>query len=258
MRLVERYSKLIEGKIGSAPETAGRLIRLGLKYEGIRLRTIARRENPAALNLLNRMAIDSLADAFAHPDRAVWINLFAPTELLAVFGLKPLSIECFSAFMGGFKVEDYFLRRAENIGMSDTLCSYHKCFIGAADSGVMKPPLLSLTTTLACDGNVNTFRYLQRRLGVDSFVIDTPFEYSDESLLYVSNQLRSLIVKLEEVCGRRFDEDALRAVLARENEARALQEEALVLQASKNYPTSLTFICLSFLPPISCVVQSRL
>ena len=239
--LVDRYFKLIERKIEASPDTAERLVRIGLKYEDLRLRVVEKRgKYPAALNLLNRIAIRSVGDAMAHPGEAVWTNLFAPTELLEIFGLKPLSIECFAAFMGGFKVDDCLLRRAEAIGMSDTLCSFHKCFIGAADSGIIKPPLMSLTTTLACDANVNTFRCLERRLGVDSFVIDIPYEFSDESLKYVSGQLRLLIKQLQDVSGRRFDEDALRVVLARENGIRALHEEALVLQSLKNYPTSLT------------------
>ena len=241
MGIIEKYSRLIIRKIDGSPGAAERMIRIGLKYEDLRLRATKKRGKiPVALNILNRLAIRSVADALAHPEKTVWANIFAPTELLTVFGLKPLSIECFAAFMGGFKTEDHFLRRAEAIGMSDTLCSYHKCFIGAADSGVMRRPLMSLTTTLACDANVNTFRYLEKRLGVESFVIDTPFEYTDESLRYVSGQLCSLISRLEEVSGRRFDEDALKAALARENEARALQEEAFALQAAKIYPTSLT------------------
>jgi benzoyl-CoA reductase/2-hydroxyglutaryl-CoA dehydratase subunit BcrC/BadD/HgdB len=124
--------------------------------------------------------------------------------------------------------------------MSDTLCSYHKCFIGAADTEILKPPLLSITTTLACDGNVNTFRFLEQRLGVKSFVIDVPYEYTKESLRFVSEQLYNLISVLEELTGKRFDERILKAAIVRENESRALQEKALSLGAMKKYPTSLT------------------
>ena len=240
MGIKDKYFKLIEKKLNGDTETAGRLIQIGLAYEDLRLRTSGRKKVPSALNLLNRLAIRSVSKALAHPEETVWVNIFAPTELLTAFGLRPLSIESFSAFMGGFRIEDYFLRRAEEIGMSDTLCSYHKCFVGAADTGVLKPPMMSLTTTLACDGNVNTFRYLERRLGVESFVLDVPYEYSEESKKYVSDQLYLLIQKLEEKSGVRFNEDALRTALIRENEAHELQEEALALQATKDYPTSLT------------------
>ena len=240
MDIVEKYGGFIKGRIDRSPGAANRLIRIGLGYESLRLGAAGSAQTPEALNLLNRMAIRSVAGALAHPEETIWVNLFAPVELLWGFGLRPLSIECFSSFMGGFRIEDYFLRRAEAIGMSDTLCSYHKCFLGAADAGILKPPLMSLTTTLACDGNANTFRYLEKRVGVKPSIIDVPYECTDESLRYVTGQLEGLIPRLESLCGRPFDEGALKAALERENEARALQEEALLLQAAKDYPATLT------------------
>jgi len=240
--IVEKYGKFIVSIIDNNPRFAGRLLRIGLAYEGLRLRAKSGKSGsvPAALNYLNRISIRSVASALADPGNTVWVNLFAPGEILSAFGLRTLSIECFSAYMGGFKIEDFFLRYAENLGMSDTLCSYHKCFIGAADTEILQPPKLSITTTLACDGNVNTFRFLEQRLGVKAFVIDVPYEYSKESLRYVTDQLYDLISVLENLTGRRFDEEALRAAIVRENESRALQEEALFLGALKKYPTTLT------------------
>ena len=247
MSIVEKYGKFIESTLIDHPRFAGRLLRIGLAYEKLRLyiksgriRTGKDDSVPYALNYLNRISISSVASALSDPGKTVWVNLFAPGEILSAFGLRPLSIECFSAFTGGFKIEDFFLRHAENLGMSDTLCSYHKCFIGAADTEILRPPLMSITTTLACDGNVNTFRFLEQRLGVKSFVIDVPYEYSKESLGYVAEQLYDLIALLEKLTGKCFDEAALKSAVMRENESRALQEEALALGASKKYPATLT------------------
>jgi benzoyl-CoA reductase/2-hydroxyglutaryl-CoA dehydratase subunit BcrC/BadD/HgdB len=71
-------------------------------------------------------------------------------------------------------------------------------------------------------------------------VIDIPYEYTKESLNYVTEQLYSLISLLEELTGKKFDESLLRSAIVRENECRALQEEALRRGALKNYPTTLT------------------
>ncbi len=44
-----------------------------------------------------------------------------------------------------------------------TLCSYYKGFIGAIDSKVIPKPKFAVTTSFACDGNLNTFRYLAQK-----------------------------------------------------------------------------------------------
>jgi benzoyl-CoA reductase/2-hydroxyglutaryl-CoA dehydratase subunit BcrC/BadD/HgdB len=240
MSVIDKYGALITRRIDGNPAGALRLLRLGLAYEGARLRVRPAGQTPRALVTLNRIAIRSVAGALKHPEKTVWVNLFAPVELLHSFGLIPLSIECFSSFMGGFRIEDRFLRHAENLGMSDTLCSYHKGFLGVADLGVLPKPLLSVTTSLACDCNVNTFRYIGEKLGVRGSVIDIPYEDSERNIAYVAGQLEQLIGTLEQAAGRRFDERELRRVIERENLSRELQEEALILQRDRDYPCTLT------------------
>ncbi|MDR1797304.1 MAG: 2-hydroxyacyl-CoA dehydratase family protein [Clostridiales Family XIII bacterium] len=241
MGLVERYGKYIGKQVAAGkPGFAARLIRLGLAYERARLRCRPDRRMPAALVQLNRLAVRSVADALANPSRCVWVNLFAPVEILQAFGLLPLSIECFSSFMGGFHLESRFLADAEKESYSDTLCAYHKNFLGAAADGVLAPPLASLTTTLACDCNVNTFRALGERYGTAPLVIDVPYEYSKQAEAYVERQLEDAVRALEILSGKTFDPAALSRVLESENRAREMHEEALFLSASRDFPSTLT------------------
>ncbi|GHU63538.1 2-hydroxyacyl-CoA dehydratase,D-component [Clostridia bacterium] len=240
MGIVEKYGGLIQKTAQKHPGRARKLMRVGLLYERMRLRVKRGGAIPKALNDLNRLAIRSVARALKNPARAAWVNLFAPVELLQGFGLAPMSIECFTAFAGGFHIEDFLFRRAEAMGMSDTLCSYHKGFLGAVDADLLEKPCASITTTLACDCNANTFRYLSRRAGEDAFIIDIPYENSQSSLSYIAAQLEDLVRLLERRTSKRFDEQALRAALARENEARDLHETCLAMQAKKDYPATLT------------------
>ena len=240
MGIIEKYGALIEKTALNHSGRARAMMRIGLLYERTRLAIQRGEQPPAALNKLNRIAIRSVAKALGDPKNAVWVNLFAPTELFQSFGLTPMSIEVFTAFSGGFHIEDFLLRRAESIGMSDTLCSYHKGFIGAADAGLIEVPCATCTTTLACDGNANTFRYLSARSGDEAFILDIPYESSKVTVSYVAAQLEELVKMLEKRTGRRFDENALSASLARENESRELNEACLVLQAKKDYPATLT------------------
>ncbi|MDR0875808.1 MAG: 2-hydroxyacyl-CoA dehydratase family protein [Clostridiales Family XIII bacterium] len=240
MGVVEKYGALIRKTAVRHPGRARRLIRIGLLYERARLRAKRGGPVPKALNELNRLAIRSVARALGDPQNAAWVNLFAPAELLHGFDLTPMSIEVFTAFAGGFHIEDFLLRRAEAMGMSDTLCSYHKGFLGAVDADLLETPRVSITTTLACDCNANTFRYLSARTGDEAFILDIPYENSETSVSYAAAQIEDLVRLLERRTGRRFDERALGAALARENEARSLNEACLAMQAKKDYPATLT------------------
>jgi hypothetical protein len=223
MDIVEEYGKLIKKRLARKPESALRMFKAGLFCEGLRVRRIPEKKLPRALRALNSMALDSVRKALAAPEQSVWVNFFAPVEILQCFGLTPLSVECFSAFTAGFRVEDYFTDLAAAAGLSDTLCSYHKNFIGVMDSGVLPRPLMALATTLACDCNANTFRHIGERTGAESRVLDIPYEYSPDAEKYVLAQLLGLISDLERLTGRKFREESLREIIERENVCRELR-----------------------------------
>ena len=82
-------------------------------------------------------------------------------------------------------------------------------FIGGVDAGVVPKALLSVTTSMICDGNVDTFRYLEEKHQVPSFVLDIPDEYSEDAENYVVEQLKELIGVLEERTGRKLDPEAV-------------------------------------------------
>ena len=71
-----------------------------------------------------------------------------------------------------------FLRQAEDTGIPNSLCSYHKIFIRAAQRGLMPKPQFILSTSLACDASTLTFRHMAEFYGVPHFALDVPFESS--------------------------------------------------------------------------------
>ena len=240
MDIISKYAKLIKKRAAANPAAAFQLLRLGLLYESKRVSRLSPEKVPRAYTKLNVTAIDFVRETMRHPEKAVCVNLFAPAELLQCFDLKPLSVECFSAFMSAFLIDDFFIDHAELAGMSDTLCSYHKNFAGVLATGVFPKPKMALTTTIACDCNVNTFQYLQKKLGVPAKVIDVPYEDTPENREYVVEQLKELISYFEQETGIPYQEEKLKEVLERENQCIALQREYMELQARKYYPSSLT------------------
>ena len=63
------------------------------------------------------------------------VSIFVPGELLTAAGLTPYSVEALSCFIAGTKCEQAFLRQTEKEGFPETMCSYHRVFLGAALNG---------------------------------------------------------------------------------------------------------------------------
>ena len=225
---------------GTHPAVSRKMIDIGLHLEQFRTEHFAEKTMPKAYQKLNTLGVKNTLHALEYPESTVWCNLFAPVEIFQCFGLSALSMECLSSFLSGFTCEDYFIDRAESRGIASTLCSYHKDFIGAVDSGIISPARLGVTTSMICDGNINTFRYVSRHTDLDTYVIDVPDSCSPEAVEYVTMQLKELIQKLEALTGKRLSMDDLSETLARENQSKAYYKEFLKLQAERYYPSTLT------------------
>ena len=181
MDYVKKYGELIKDKAGVKPERARSMIRLGLRAENARTKLLPNKEMPKAFRMLTHLAMESVMKALDHPEKSCWTNIFAPVEIMQCFGLQCVSMECLSSFMSGFKIEDYLIDYAQNEGIASTLCSYHKNFIGGVDSGVLPKAAMSVTTSMICDGNINTFRHMEQKHQVESYVLDIPNTYSPEA-----------------------------------------------------------------------------
>lgn len=239
MSIVKKYEELTKKEAETNPEKAYKMIKLGLFLEK-QIVKLSSKEVPKAYTKLSLIAINSILRALKEPENSAWINIFTPVEILQCFDINPLSIECMACFMSGFECEDFVNEYAENIGIAETLCSYHKGFIGTVESGILPKPKFAFTTSTCCDGNVNTIRYLAKKHSLDSYILDIPYEYSLKSEKYVVTQLKEMIAMLEEKCGKKFDEDKLKEILKTENESKKFFKEYLKYQRTKYYPSSLT------------------
>ena len=175
-----------------------------------------------------------------HPDRSAMVSLFTPCEMLQVLGLYPYSCEGLGCFLSGAWAEKAFLKYAESEGLPETFCSYHKVFIGAAERGLMPKPQFVINTTLACDANLLTFRRLAEFYQVPQLVLDIPYEQDEDAVAYVAGQLRDMRRFLEAHTGRRVEEDALRAAVARSQRSMDNFRRYMELRADRQILGDLT------------------
>jgi len=240
MDIVKQYSAVLKNNLDN-PLLAAKLIRFGLKVASRYVAVFPDRRLPRSLQYLNKLCIRYISDAVVRPLNTVWVNLFAPTEFLHALGVTPLCIEAYASFMSGHYIEDRLIDKAEASVTSNTLCSFHKIFIGAAEYDLPKPPKIAITTSMACDANLNTFRYLSDKFNIPLYIIDVPVECNEETINYVSRQLKEMITMLEDFCGQKLDLARLKEIINIENETRSCMRRILNLLGQKNLDSTMTF-----------------
>ncbi len=240
MEVARTYGGVVASQLDDHPNRAAALINFGLKAESFRTGHLPDKPMPAAYRYLNHMAIKSVADALKHPETLAWTNIFAPVELLQCFDLECVSVEALSSYFSGFWIEDSLLDRSDAAGFAPTLCSYHRTFLGGFESGIIPEAKAAITTSLACDGNVNTFRHIATQSHIPLFVIDVPYQKTEEATRYVVRQLREAIALLEQATGKKFDIDRLREAIRRENRSKQHYLSFLEKRRKHLYPATLT------------------
>lgn len=239
MYVVDKYIDHVKEEAINRPEKSWDKILLGFRANKWRMKLLPNRNLSRGYQKLETMMMSLVADSLSREGSYVWGNIFAPCELMQCFGLHTLSIECLSCYMSGYRLEDYFIDYAQNIGIAPTLCSYHKTFVGGVESKVVKKPEYAVTTSLSCDGNLNTFRYLEKKAHVPFTFLDVPYSDDKESIAYLADQLRAFTKVLEERTGKTFQEEKLQKILRTENETRRELKKFFEYQKNYYYPGEL-------------------
>lgn len=160
-------------------------------------------------------AADSAIKPLRHPERSAIVSLYLPCEILHAMGIYQMFPEAFSCYLAAAASEKVFIETAENNGVPKTLCSYHKTFVGLAESGVLPKPKFIINTSLACDVNHLSFRRVADYYNVPHFMIDVPFEYNQSNVQYVEEQLHKMAEFIEKNSDFRLDESKLNEVIGR-------------------------------------------
>jgi len=239
-RIIRAYSRLIESNL-DRPELVKSLIRFGLEVGKVWVDHFNRNGIPSSLRYLNSICFQFILEPLRHPENSGFVNLLAPAEILHSMDIYPMFIEAYSSFVSGFYCEDIFIDRAESRGLSGTLCSYHKTFLGSLEYSVLPRLKFAVTSSILCDGNSNTFKYISKSYKIPYYIVDVPYEYSEEAVRYVTSQLREMISMIESATGRRFDIDRLREVIRTENETRGYQRLCIERLKDHSMPNTLTF-----------------
>ncbi len=154
------------------------------------------------------------------------------TELLLSFDMLPVlpEINALQSAMRGKTAE--YIAAAEKLGHSEDVCTYVKSDIGMMKSGNVGPtgqrlpnPDLLLLSYTGCFTFMKWFELLREEYHCPVAMLHVPYQadgrITDAMRTYVVDQLKNVVIpKLEEVTGRKYDEDRLRAHLAQSAQGR--------------------------------------
>ncbi|MDQ7092171.1 2-hydroxyacyl-CoA dehydratase family protein [Desulfosporosinus sp. PR] len=240
MDIIKTFASLIEALTAKNPVGARQLLLAGYRAQRLALSLKPDKKLPPSKQYAARTVMDMVIRALAHPEKAALVSIFVPCEPLAAAGIAPYSAEALSGYLAATKCETIFLEHTAGKGVPETLCSFHRIFIGAAATGLMPKPKFMIYTNLACDGNLITFPYLKRKYEIPAFFIDVPYEKSGDSVRYVAGQLKEMCAFISEVTGRPIPEDALRQAVARSERTAANYLNYLSYQKERRLPGDLT------------------
>ena len=250
MDLVQTFGSIVTGEAKKNPDAAEKILLTGYRLQQLKNKALPDKGVPKSGQFAAQVVMQGVIDALAKPQNAVMTSIFVPGELFTAAGLAPYSVETMSCFMAASHCEQASLAQADREGFPETMCSYHRVFLGTALTGMLPRPACVMYTNLACDGNMMTFPYMKEKYDIPGFYIDVPYVKDEGAVKYVAAQLREARTFLEDSTHRHISDNALAAAVARSNAAADAYSAQLALRSTHNPPTTLTtelygiFMCM--------------
>lgn len=244
-KAIELFGNHIYNLTGKNPKRALKELSLVFTAAGLQCKYFPAKILLPARQYMQWAAADSAIKPLGKADKSAIVSLYLPCEILHAMGIYQLFPEALACYLAAAGSERVFIETAENNGIPKTLCSYHKAFVGMAESGVLPKPKFVINTSLACDVNHLSFRRISVYYKVPQYMIDVPNTYSAENLNYVEEQLRGMVSFIEENSSFRLDENRLLETVQRSKNTIENFRKILDLRANRYLSDEMTSQMLS-------------
>lgn len=208
---------------------------LTMMLQGMEQQTAAARAQGSARGLWLNEWSRQLLRAYEPGRKVVYVSAYAfPMEILAAFDVVPFDFELTSGLMGVMNLAVPSLEEAEHQGYSMDICSFHRTAVGAVCLKQFPKPEALITTSFFCDGKAKTNEILATLSGRESLLLQVPAVVSNDSVRYVTKQLRDIARRIGALVGQPLDEDRLKAAVRSSN--RAARSQRVMLELLKHRP----------------------
>ena len=242
---IESLGRFLSRQVPEHPRRTRALLHAAYTLVGVQMRLFPPRQVLPARCYMQGATARTMAAALGRADRTACVNIFLPCEPLHAMGIPAVLPEGLSCYLVSTAADRVFVEAAEERGVPESYCSYHKILLGLAESGVMSRPRFILNTSLACDANQLTFRRLAEFWNVPHFTLDVPYAPTEASVAWLADQLRAMTDFLQQHTGRHLEEDALRQAVGRSRATLENYRRYLQLRASRSLSDEMTSEMLS-------------
>ncbi len=237
---VVKIGEAIGRQVEQHPGRAAKMLSVAYQFVSLQASKFPSKKRTSSREFLQGRLARQMAEMLKDPSGSAVVNIFMPSEIFHALKIPIMAPEALATYVACTAAEQPFLEKAEERGAPETLCSYHRCLLGMAESGVMRRPLLVANTTLACDANQLTFRRLAEKWKVPHCVIDVPYSIDEDATAYVAGQLRNVSRTAQEVSGKKFNENDLKEAVARSNRTISNYRTYLARRGEVHFPEAMT------------------
>ncbi len=188
-----------------------------------------------------------------------WVTSGAPVELLRPFDFYTVYPENHGALCGAQRLGPELCSVAEEHGYHQDLCSYARIDLGHFLSGktpvgkLPKPDLLFASNNI-CQTVAYWYRILAHQLKIPLLLFDTPYnfeEITENDITYMVSQLEEMIPVLEEISGRRFDNQRFEEIIRIARDSSFAWGEVLATMKTEPAPMTIFDAFIHLAPIVS-------
>jgi len=238
--LIDRFGARLTDMLPEHPKRVRRLLTAAYDLLGFQAEHLPSKKLLPSREYIQAFTARFMAGMITDAADSAVVNIFMPCEIFHALGIRAAVPEALATYISCTSFEKPFVEAAENAGAPASFCSYHKILMGLAERKVLTRPLIIANTTLACDANQLSFRYLAEQWQVPRKVIDVPCEVSEDSVGYVADQLRDLAKEAEEAAHRKLDDEKLKECVARSIRTQKIYNQYLSRRPAVHLPEALS------------------
>ena len=242
--LIELFGNHIYKTASTNPLSARKKLCFAFSTAGLMCKYFPTKKLLPSRQFMQWAAADSAITPLKTGKNSAIVSLYLPCEILHSMGINTLFPEALACYLAAARSEQVFIDTAEQNFVSQTMCSYHKAFIGMVETGVLPKPDFIINTTLACDANHLSFRRAAEHYNVPQYMIDVPYNYSSGAVDYVAEQIRDMVAFIEKQ-GYTFDEAKLIETVEKSKQTLKNFNDILTLRATRSLSDEMTSQMLS-------------
>ncbi len=199
---------------------------------------------------LNQIIVNHYKDAYEAKENGEMVGWCAsnfPQEIFETLGLKVVYPENQAAAIAARGAGEKMCSIAEEDGYSNDICAYARISLAymkikdAPEQNMPQPDFLLCCNNI-CNTMIKWYENVSKELDIPLILIDIPFnpnyEVSDAQISYVKTQFLEAIKQLEEITGKKWDDDRFQEVMAISNRTSRAWLEATSYTKYKPSPLS--------------------